>query len=188
MKTFSFFFILAVLSAPCLAQETVRSDDRIDDAATGAQLAQQQSQNKSGSFSAQEYWKLKREYMIEKARLTDDEVKAFFPLYTEMWQKKQELNRKVREQKALAEKHSCSEEECRKALDLITQTNIRIAHLEKEYSEKFKAILPATKLLKLKYADEEFNSDILKDIQKSRANRFQEQQQSKPGSPVQPAA
>lgn len=129
----------------------------------------QVSQNRSGSFSAQEYWKRKHEFLTEKACLTDGEKDAFFPLYDELYQKKHELNRKVRQQNQAVQKSCNNEEECLKALDLIAETNVRIAKLEKEYLEKFKLILPASKLLRIQNADDEFNSTILKDIQKSKS-------------------
>lgn len=141
------------------------------------------SQNQSGQFSAQEYWKRKHEYLAEKAKLTNEEKDAFFPLYDELNHKKHELNRKVRQQNQAVQKSCNNEEECLKALDLIAETNIRIAKLEKEYLEKFKQVLPASKLLKVQNADDEFNSSILKEMQKSKTQTADSKPQSQ-----QPAA
>jgi predicted helicase len=57
-----------------------------------------------------------------------------------------------------------------------------IAELEKEYLQKFKKILPASKILKVQNAEEQFNSQILKDIQQSRGHQFQ-QGQNRPMQP-----
>lgn len=141
------------------------------------------SQNQSGQFSAQEYWKRKHEYLAEKAKLTEEEKDAFFPLYDELNHKKHELNRKVRQQNQAVQKSCNNEEECLKALDLIAETNIRIAKLEQEYLEKFKQVLSASKLLKVQNADDEFNSSILKEMQKSKAQSADSKPQSQ-----QPAA
>lgn len=179
-----FFFICLVSVCYAGSQETDGSNQSECQSCTQND-SRQISQNKSGSFSAQEYWKRKHEFLVEKAQLTDDEKDAFFPLYDEMYQKKHELNRKVRQQNQAVQKSCNNEEECRKALDLIAETNIRIAKLEKEYLERFKQILPASKLLKLQNADEEFNSTILKDIQKSKADA---PAKPRPQSQPQPAA
>ena len=64
------------------------------------------------------------------------------------------------------------------------ETNIKIAELEKEYLKKFKEVLPASKILKVQNAEEQFNSQILKDIQQSRGHQFQQGQQ-RPGQPQQ---
>jgi len=73
-----------------------------------------------------------------------------------------------------------SEEQSLKAIDAKADANIRIAELEKEYLKKFKEVLPASKILKVQNAEEQFNSQILKDIQQSRGHQFQ-QGQPRPG-------
>ncbi|MBR6371177.1 MAG: hypothetical protein IKS24_08910, partial [Bacteroidaceae bacterium] len=78
-----------------------------------------------------------------------------------------------------------SEEQSLKAIDAIAETNIKIAELEKEYLQKFKKVLPASKILKIQNAEEQFNSQILKDIQQSRGHQFQ-QVQPRPGQPQRP--
>ena len=77
-----------------------------------------------------------------------------------------------------------SEEQSLKAIDAKADANIRIAELEKEYLQKFKEVLPASKILKIQNAEEQFNSQILKDIQQSRGHQFQQGQQ-RPGQPQQ---
>ena len=162
------FFICTVLF--CNASAPAGNDCGNNDGQPCAKSDNAQiSQNNSGSFSAQEYWKRKHEYLAEKAELTDSEKDAFFPLYDELNKKKRELNHKVRQQNQAVQKSCNNEEECLKALDLAADTNIRIARLEKEYLEKFKQVLSASKLLKIQNADEEFNSSILKDIQKTKS-------------------
>jgi hypothetical protein len=77
-----------------------------------------------------------------------------------------------------------SEEQSLKAIEAQAETNIKIAELEKEYLKKFKEVLPASKILKVQNAEEQFNSQILKDIQQSRGHQFQQGQQ-RPGQPQQ---
>ena len=75
-----------------------------------------------------------------------------------------------------------SEEQSLKAIEAKADANIRIAELEKEYLKKFKEVLPASKILKVQNAEEQFNSQILKDIQQSRGHQFQQGPQ-RPGRP-----
>lgn len=144
------------------------------------QQQQQQMPNRSGQFSPAEYWKQQKEFFTQKACLTDKEAEAFFPLYNELQQKKREINREIRmimRQEANAE---TSEEQSLKAIDAKADANIKIANLEKEYLQKFKEVLPASKILKVQNAEEQFNSQILKDIQQSRGHQFMQQSQQTP--------
>ena len=143
---------------------------------------QQQAPNRIGQFSAAEYWNQQKAFFIEKAGLTEDEAAAFFPLYNDLQQKKRELNREIRRTMRQEGGVEISEEQSLKAIDAQAETNIKIAELEKEYLQKFKQVLPASKILKVQNAEEQFNSQILKDIQQSRGHQFQQgQQPQRPG-------
>ncbi len=145
---------------------------------------QQAMPNHSGQFSAAEYWKQQKAFFTEKAGLTEEESNAFFPLYNELQQKKRELSRETRHFMREAAAAGASEEQSLKAIEAQAETNIKIAELEKEYLKKFKEVLPASKILKVQNAEEQFNSQILKDIQQSRGHQFQQGQQ-RPGQPQQ---
>lgn len=139
-----------------------------------------QTTNHSGQFSPTEYWKQQKAFFTEKAGLTEDESEKFFPLYNELQQKKRELNREVRR---MSYQDNQTEDQARKTLDVIAETNLKIAQLEKEYLEKFKEVLPASKILKVQNAEDQFNSQILKDIQQSRGHQFQQGPQQRPQQP-----
>lgn len=142
---------------------------------------QQQIPNRSGQFSPTEYWNQQKAFFTEKADLTEDEANAFFPLYNELQQKKRELNRETRRIMREAAGPETSEEQSLKAIDAQAEANIKIAELEKDYLQKFKKVLPATKILKVQNAEEQFNSQILKDIQQSRGHQFQQGPQFQQG-------
>jgi uncharacterized protein YdiU (UPF0061 family) len=141
---------------------------------------QQQVPNRSGQFSPTEYWNQQKAFFTEKAGLTEDEAAAFFPLYNELQQKKRDLNREMRR---MTRQENQTEEQAQKSLDAIADVNIKIAELEKEYTKKFKEVLPATKILKVQNAEEQFNSQMLKDIQQSRGHQFQQGPQMQQGGP-----
>lgn len=135
---------------------------------------QNQMPNNSGQFSPAEYWKQQKAFFTEKANLTEDEANAFFPLYNELQQKKRDLNREIRR---MSLQEGQTDDQARKSLDAIAEANIKIAQLEKEYLDKFEEVLPASKILKIQNAQEQFNSQILKDIQQSRGHQFMQNQQ-----------
>ena len=149
---------------------------------------QQQAPNRIAQFSPTEYWNQQKAFFTEKAGLTEDEAKAFFPVYNDLQQKKRELNREMRRIMREAAGAQATEDQSLKAIDSMAETNIKIAELEKEYLQKFKQILPASKILKVQNAEEQFNSQILKDIQQSRGHQFQQGQQFQQGGqrPMQP--
>lgn len=145
---------------------------------------QNQMPNRSGQFSPAEYWQQQKSFFTEKANLTEDEANAFFPLYNELQQKKREINREIRRAMMHPENGTeQTEEQSLKAIDAKADANIRIAELEKEYLKKFKEVLPASKILKVQNAEEQFNSQILKDIQQSRGHQFQQTTPQRPGQP-----
>lgn len=139
--------------------------------------AQNRMPNRSGQFSPAEYAKQQREFFTKNAELTQEEADAFFPIYNELQQKKREINREIRITMRQEGGTPMSDEQCLKAIDAKADANIRIAELEKEYLKKFKEVLPASKILKVQNAEEQFNSQILKDIQQSRGHQFQQGQQ-----------
>ena len=95
----------------------------------------------------------------------------FFPIYNELQQKKRELNREIRRIMREEGGPMVSEDGSLKAIDAKADVNIKIAELEKEYLQKFKQVLPASKILKIQNAEEQFNSQILKEIQQTRGQR-----------------
>ena len=140
---------------------------------------QPQAPNRIGQFSPTEYWNQQKAFFTEHAGLTEDEATAFFPLYNELQQKKRDLNREIRR---MSRQENQTEQQAQESLDAIADINIKIAELEKEYNQKFKEVLPASKILKVQNAEEQFNSQMLKDIQQSRGHQFQQGQQM-PGQP-----
>ena len=125
--------------------------------------------NRGQRFSIDEYRKRQKEFFTKRANLTEQEAEKFFPVYNELQQKKMQINHQSR-QDAVRQQQPLSEEECLKAIDALADAQIRIAQLEKEYLEKFKKILPASKILAIQRAEDQFNSELVKEMQRSRPN------------------
>ncbi len=120
-------------------------------------------------FSIDEYRKRQKDFFTKRANLTEQEAEKFFPVYNELQQKKMQINHQSR-QAAVRQQQPLNEEECLKAIDALADAEIRIAQLEKEYLEKFKKILPASKILAIQRAEDQFNSELVKEMQRSRPN------------------
>ena len=185
MKRFFFISMLLALSIAVTAQNQQPRPGQQPRQGWGQwgrarQIGQQPQQPvNSGKFSPAEYAKQQREFFIQNAGLTDKEADAFFPIYNELQQKKREINREIRRNMRQEPGTERSEEQSMKAIDAKAEANIKIAELEKEYLQSFKKVLPASKILKVQNAEEQFNSQILKDIQQSRGHQFQ-----RPGPPM----
>ena len=108
-------------------------------------------------MNIEDFEKRKQEYIKEKAGLSDEEAQRYFPLNTELNQKKFELNRQHREKVNRARKNNnMSEEEYRNIIENDVDVKMKEAELEKEYSEKFNKVLPPEKLFKARQAEKNF--------------------------------
>jgi Spy/CpxP family protein refolding chaperone len=120
-----------------------------------------------------DFEKRKQAYVKEKAALTDEEAQRYFPLNSELNQKKFELNRQYRQklEKARKNNQKMSDEEYRQIIENDVELKMKEAELEKEYSAKFDKVLSPEKLFKAQQAEKTF-------IQQEVA-RFREQEKSK---------
>ncbi|MDO4949248.1 MAG: hypothetical protein Q4E55_03650 [Bacteroidales bacterium] len=129
-------------------------------------LAQQTGGKRRGPvpsrLSKEEFCQKQQEYLSERMKLTEEEAKAFFPVYFELKEKREAMNREVwknfRKEKGV--KHT--EEEYAELVDNTVECQIRTAELEKEYYARFKTIVSARKLFRLQRAEIEFHRDLLR--------------------------
>lgn len=117
-------------------------------------------------MSPQEYAAKQREFITQRADLTEAEAEAFFPLYFELQREKMKLNGQVRRKMHEMYKNGVTEEQAAVLVDEQADMKIRCDELEKEYLVKFKALLPATKLLKVQMAEAAFQRELLLDMQR----------------------
>jgi hypothetical protein len=124
-------------------------------------------------MNIEDFEKRKQAYVKEKAALTDEEAQRYFPLNSELNQKKFELNRQYRQklEKARKNNQKMSDEEYRQIIENDVELKMKEAELEKEYSAKFDKVLSPEKLFKAQQAEKTF-------IQQEVA-RFRQQEKSK---------
>lgn len=106
-------------------------------------------------------------YITSKLDLSSDESARFWPVYNEYSKKRMELRKNNRGERKSEE--DASEAEAKKMLELQMENQEKEVALKKNYYEKFKAILPAQKLVKLDEAEMEFNKEILRKFKERRA-------------------
>jgi Spy/CpxP family protein refolding chaperone len=121
-------------------------------------------------MTPEEFQAKQKEFIIQHAELTEEESTAFFPLYFELQSKKHEANRRVWKQVRAIAPHERTEEDCVVMIDALADVKIECATLEKEYLAKFKEILPAKKLMRVQMAEERYQRELLRGMQKGFGN------------------
>ena len=116
----------------------------------------------------EEYKAKQQEFITQRAGLTEAEAKAFFPIYFELQTEKFKLNGAVRKKMRELAKDGLTEAEAAEMLDETAEMKMKCDKLEKDYLPKFKAILPASKLLKIQMAEEAFRRELLNNMQRGR--------------------
>jgi len=120
-----------------------------------------------GRFMKPEEFKAKQqEFLTRRAELTEAEAAAFFPLYFELQGEKFELNGQLRRKTRELMADGLTEDEAAELLDETAEMKMKCDQLDKDYLPKFKAVLPASKLLKIQMAEEAFRRELLKDMQR----------------------
>ena len=112
--------------------------------------------------SKQEFRAKKEAYLKEKAGLTDEEAKAFFPLYFQLEDLKKNVNEKAWSKARTGENPNTTEEEYQKIINTYFDTQVQEAELEKEFIEKFKTIISGKKIYLVYRAEIKFNRNMLK--------------------------
>ena len=117
-------------------------------------------------MSVDDYVRRQKEFITERAGLTDAEAEAFFPLYFELQKEKMMQNGKVRRNMRQMYKDGVTEEQADKLVEEMADMKIKCDQLEKEYVVKLKAIIPSTKLLKVLMAEEAFQRELMTEMQR----------------------
>lgn len=107
--------------------------------------------------------KFRRDFLTEKVQMSPKEADAFFPLYDELSDKKFKLHWEVAEKmKKVWDENKATEEDYNAVLDAKEDALMKEAALEKEYNQKFRKILSAKKMFRLKMAEDEFSRGLMK--------------------------
>ncbi len=125
------------------------------------------------SFSHEEFKAKQRAFITEKAELTPQEAEAFFPLFFELQKKKFEIEHSIRKEMRKPRGEKFTEEQCREFVYKMADTKIEISKLEREYIDKYLAVISASKLHKIQHAEGAFQRHLMKEMTKLREERKQ---------------
>lgn len=116
-------------------------------------------------FNPEKFQKMVEESLTKAACLTDDEAKAFFPLYNEMRAKQRDLGKQIYELKknCKGDAKSCSE-----TILKLKQLQVDIAQVEENYYKRILKVVPADKVFKVIKAEDDFHRRM---VQRQRGDR-----------------
>ena len=118
---------------------------------------------------------LKVAFITYELNLTPDEAAKFWPLYNTFEDKKQEIRKQ--KMKAFLDRKDddsidkLSEKEAATILSQMESTEDELYQLKKKIIANLKGVLPATKILKLKKAEEEFSKKLLQQYRDKKIGR-----------------
>lgn len=110
-------------------------------------------------------------FITQKMELTPDEAQIFFPIYSQLTEKKRLLSKEKKQLTAKINTEALSklsDNEADKMLEQLLDIERRQAELEREYAKKLKAAIPSKKLLLLHKSEAEFTRILLLDIKKGK--------------------
>ena len=118
---------------------------------------------------------LKVAFITTELNLTSDEAAKFWPLFNAFEDKQQEI-RKQKLKGFLDRKDDnsidkLSEKDAATMLSQMESTEDELYQLKKKFVANLKGILPATKILKLKKAEEEFSKKLLQQYRDKKIGR-----------------
>lgn len=123
-------------------------------------------------------------FITKRVNLTPEEAKVFWPVYNEYDAKRKDLKKTYKNNEFRNEEiETISEKEAEQMLDNQLNEAQKLLDLRKEYLSKFKAILPATKVLKLHDAERDFQKVMIDKLR----NKEAPAPPMSPASPVSPA-
>ena len=106
----------------------------------------------------------KRDYLRERAELSDKEAAEFFPIYeelqTKMFRVQDDASRAIK--RLMRSKEPVSETEYRAAVEKKIEAEMQEALLQKEYFEKFLQILPAQKIVNIFDSEARFSQEMMR--------------------------
>lgn len=136
----------------------------VANAQEGQQKNGQQGNNKKAKKEKMEAQKIA--FITQEVNLTPEEAKVFWPIYNEYEAKRQDMRKAFKSPDYLHkdEIDKLTEKEAAQILDNQLVEAQKFVDLRKEYHTKFKAVLPAVKVLKLYNAEREFQKMLIDKI------------------------
>jgi hypothetical protein len=120
---------------------------------------------------------LKVAFITEKLSLTETEAQQFWPIYNKYEESSYKLRREKRAERADYDFASLSEADANKLLNSMMDTEREKFELRKQLVNDLKKVLPATKILKLQWTEDQFNRRLLEEMRNRRGGNNSGQQE-----------
>lgn len=116
----------------------------------------------------------KHEFLVKELQLSKEQQEKFFPIYDEMENSVENVNRETRalERKIDKAKDSkVSDLEYEKAAEALFEVKSKESAIEMQYLPKFKKVLTPKQLFELKKAERKFTYHLMKEHSKAKASK-----------------
>ena len=110
-------------------------------------------------FSPEKFQAELEQYIVQEAKLTQQEAARFLPIFGEMHQKQRAIYERQRQ---LRKNTPTDEAGYREAIKKNDQMDLELKKLQQTYHEKFMAVLPASKVFEVIKAEDRFHRDMWK--------------------------
>lgn len=113
-------------------------------------------------MSKEEFRQCQEKYIKEQTGLTQQEAQQFFPLYFELQDKKDAINRQAWVQMRKGKEENLSEAEYNKIVEEIIKARISCDQLDLEYLHKYQKFLSSKQIFNIQRAEMRFHRELLK--------------------------
>ena len=113
-------------------------------------------------MSREEFRQCQEKYINEQTGLTQQEAQQFFPLYFELQDKKDAINRQAWAQMRKGKEENLSEAEYNKIVEEIIKARISCDQLDLEYLHKYQKFLSSKQIFNIQRAEMWFHRELLK--------------------------
>ena len=109
-------------------------------------------------------------FFTEKLNLTPQEAEKFWPVYNEYWDRKNQIIKEKRAAMNYSEENinKLTDGEVTKYVDLYINFQKHETDLLIEFNDRFKSVLPHSKVLKLYQTDYDFKNYLIRQLKESR--------------------
>lgn len=125
----------------------------------------------SDTAKMRKFVELRNTIITEKLALTEKEQADFLPVYNEYTEKEHQLRNDIRKILKKTTVKTYTEEEANKILAELAKLEKDRASLFETYMEKFKTVLPSTKVLKLYAVEREIQRTLMKKVKEAKQKK-----------------
>lgn len=111
---------------------------------------------------------LKVAFITEKLSLTEAEAQQFWPIYNKYEEATYKLRKDNRAERADYDFKSLTEADANKLLNSMMETEREKFDMRKQLVSDLKNVMPAQKILKLQWTEDQFNRKLLEEMRKRR--------------------